>query len=353
MMIEVTQEDGNNYCRILTLLGMEEEGDAVAEVERLIALRDGAASQQGGRDVYIQQLENELKNALQSLLAAAQAPAATEPSDEVERIVRLRANRTRRVYIAGPMTGLPGFNFAAFNTKAAELRAEGWHVENPAEHGLIDGAERSDYLRWDISRIATCGAIYLLPGWEASKGAALEVHIGKALGVEFLGDEQVADSWEARHQRDVAAQAAHEEWWESRDMDKEFDLTTKNQSNASWCEATRRAALFAPPPVPQSGPVARTRLTDEQIRELCSQQPNSAAESIWFAGFRAALAATPTLEPVKEGVGLSDEQIEALAHRMAWRYKKSSDPHHSDTFTFNLTTLVQFARALAAVQGTT
>jgi hypothetical protein len=33
----VTQEDANNYCRILSLLGMEEEGDPVAEVERLLS----------------------------------------------------------------------------------------------------------------------------------------------------------------------------------------------------------------------------------------------------------------------------------------------------------------------------
>jgi hypothetical protein len=36
-MVQVTQEDANNYCRILTALGMEEEGDPVAEVERLRA----------------------------------------------------------------------------------------------------------------------------------------------------------------------------------------------------------------------------------------------------------------------------------------------------------------------------
>ena len=34
-MVEVTQEDANNYCRVLTALGMEEEGDPVAEIERL------------------------------------------------------------------------------------------------------------------------------------------------------------------------------------------------------------------------------------------------------------------------------------------------------------------------------
>lgn len=41
-MVEVTQEDANNYCRVLTALGMEEEGDPVAEIERLRASLDDA-----------------------------------------------------------------------------------------------------------------------------------------------------------------------------------------------------------------------------------------------------------------------------------------------------------------------
>lgn len=34
-MIEVPATEANNYSRILTLLGMEEEGDPVAEIERM------------------------------------------------------------------------------------------------------------------------------------------------------------------------------------------------------------------------------------------------------------------------------------------------------------------------------
>lgn len=45
----------------------------------------------------------------------------------------------------------------------------------------------------------------------------------------------------------------------------------------------------------------------------------------------------------------SDETLE-LAHREAWRYKKSSDPHHSDTYTFNSSTLLEFARKLLAAE---
>ena len=40
-MALVTKEDGENYCRILSMLGMEEEGSPVSGIERLIMLRDG------------------------------------------------------------------------------------------------------------------------------------------------------------------------------------------------------------------------------------------------------------------------------------------------------------------------
>ena len=40
--VSVCKTDANNYCRILTALGMEEEGDPVAEVERLITERMSA-----------------------------------------------------------------------------------------------------------------------------------------------------------------------------------------------------------------------------------------------------------------------------------------------------------------------
>lgn len=97
----------------------------------------------------------------------------------------LKSTRVGRVYIAGPMTGLPDLNFPAFNALAAELRAQGLHVENPAEHGVVEGATWADYMHFDLTRIATCEAVHLLPGWSKSKGARLEVRIAVDLGMEL------------------------------------------------------------------------------------------------------------------------------------------------------------------------
>ncbi|UFQ02213.1 DUF4406 domain-containing protein [Pseudomonas fitomaticsae] len=100
--------------------------------------------------------------------------------------VTLADTRTNRLYLAGPMTGFEDFNFPAFNKMAAELRAQGYVVENPAEHGVVDGADWADYMAYDLTRLGLCGQVAVLPGWENSKGARLEVHIARELGMPVV-----------------------------------------------------------------------------------------------------------------------------------------------------------------------
>ena len=97
--------------------------------------------------------------------------------------VLLPAARAGRVYLSGPMSGYPDFNFPAFHAAAAVLRAGGAVVVNPAEHGLVDCATWGDYVRADIAQLSVCESIALMPGWSQSRGAVLEVHIALALGM--------------------------------------------------------------------------------------------------------------------------------------------------------------------------
>ena len=92
----------------------------------------------------------------------------------------------KTIYISGPMTGLPEFNFPAFHAAAKRLRADGNEVRNPAEVGEEPGLQWEDYMRKDLRLLCDCDAIYLLPGWEKSKGAHLELHIAHRLGMEVL-----------------------------------------------------------------------------------------------------------------------------------------------------------------------
>lgn len=88
-----------------------------------------------------------------------------------------------RIYLAGPMTGLPELNFPAFHAEAARLRKLGYDVVNPAEINLDTGAKWEDCMRLDIRELITCGGLALLPGWHNSRGAALERKIADGLGM--------------------------------------------------------------------------------------------------------------------------------------------------------------------------
>lgn len=87
------------------------------------------------------------------------------------------------IYISGPMSNLPDFNRPRFNSEAALLRAQGFTVVNPAESALPEGSSWRGHMREDIRALVDCDRIHLLPGWERSRGAMLELKIAHALGM--------------------------------------------------------------------------------------------------------------------------------------------------------------------------
>ncbi len=111
---------------------------------------------------------------------------------EDARIVRVLAEEKPAdtedaVYLSGPMTGLPDFNRPAFHAAAAALREQGHVVINPAEVDLGPDATWSDYMRIHLAEIARrVTQVFVLPGWEGSRGAQLEVHVARALGLPVV-----------------------------------------------------------------------------------------------------------------------------------------------------------------------
>jgi len=96
-----------------------------------------------------------------------------------------------KVYIAGPMTGLKNYNREAFEAREKIIRAHGADVFNPATSKMSARCEAGEVsyeeiLRYDISELLKCNAIFMLDGWEDSKGAKLEHDIAEALGFVFL-----------------------------------------------------------------------------------------------------------------------------------------------------------------------
>lgn len=91
-----------------------------------------------------------------------------------------------RLYLAGPMSGLPDLNFPAFHAEAARLRGLGHVVINPAEINADPSAEWAACMRADIAQLVTCDGIALLEGWQRSRGATLEHHIASAIGMRVI-----------------------------------------------------------------------------------------------------------------------------------------------------------------------
>lgn len=116
------------------------------------------------------------------------------------RIYRLRwevrGGGDAKCYISGPMTGLPYFNFPAFEKAAEYLRAAGWAVYSPRENDLEAGIEPNpegklteggplykDLMKRDLWQVCDSDAIFVMPGWEWSEGARLEVDVAHRVRV--------------------------------------------------------------------------------------------------------------------------------------------------------------------------
>ena len=86
----------------------------------------------------------------------------------------------KTIYIAGPMAGMPNNNFPAFHAAADKLRADGWLPVNPVYYSAVFGKEPTGKLldaccESERAAIPHLDAIYLLKGWNKSKGARREL----------------------------------------------------------------------------------------------------------------------------------------------------------------------------------
>lgn len=93
-----------------------------------------------------------------------------------------------KVYIAGPMTGLPQFNRPAFLQAAINLSFEKHVPLNPAI--LPDGLTEADYMAVGLTMLQRADAIYLLTGWQNSAGARAEHALALKLGLEVIEQKE-------------------------------------------------------------------------------------------------------------------------------------------------------------------
>ena len=113
-----------------------------------------------------------------------------------------------RIYVSGKMTGVPDHNRTAFDAAAKRLREQGHFVINPHDLTPIFGTAEeiteafvaaytiNEYMpearlaravmSADLAAVRSCDAIYLLRGWETSRGAKRELAEAIAHGLTIM-----------------------------------------------------------------------------------------------------------------------------------------------------------------------
>jgi nucleoside 2-deoxyribosyltransferase len=155
-----------------------------------------------------------------------------------------------KVYLAGPMSGIPYFNYPLFDEVAASLRKQSFEVSSPADNnrvlypdiesspGFDEGkgeeidtpegaARRYAIMHDDIQSVLAGDAIVMLPGWEKSVGSTIERRVAETCGKKvYLA---------------ILTEAGDDWWLIQDDVQVRFppDLTTRTLTRAFESGAIR------------------------------------------------------------------------------------------------------------------
>ena len=107
-----------------------------------------------------------------------------------------------RIYICGPITGMPDHNRQAFNEAANRLNsADTVRAVNPhticaditAEFRGTPEELWQACMKKDIAELLTCDAVALLPGFSNSRGAMIECSIAENIGIQVYNIQHFYD----------------------------------------------------------------------------------------------------------------------------------------------------------------
>ena len=93
-------------------------------------------------------------------------------------------NKKCRIYISGPISGTKDY-VERFGKAGLKLMIEGYNVINPAcIAAVIPHLTYEEYMKLDLKLMDMCEAVYMLKGWQESKGANREY--GYALAKDMI-----------------------------------------------------------------------------------------------------------------------------------------------------------------------
>lgn len=109
----------------------------------------------------------------------------------------------KRIYISGPMTGIPDNNFPAFFAMEERIRAAGDLPVNPARFPVQPTYDDTIRLDLEVIAMAADGAVFLR-GWEHSKGANIEMDLIRSIGIPVMFEEQMTTDSDVSDLSDVS-----------------------------------------------------------------------------------------------------------------------------------------------------
>lgn len=92
-----------------------------------------------------------------------------------------------RVYISGGITGVSDYK-EHFEYAEKKLKEKGYEVVNPAKINALlpTSCEYEDYMKMSICELSLCDTIYMLKGYQTSKGALRELEYAKEHDYKIL-----------------------------------------------------------------------------------------------------------------------------------------------------------------------
>jgi len=100
-----------------------------------------------------------------------------------KKLKKTKAKKKIKVYVSGQMTGMPDLNRAAFNEAEEKLIKRGFAVYNPVNFGNEKTDSREELMKKDFELILGSDMVVVLPDWENSWGAVLEVTFAREIGL--------------------------------------------------------------------------------------------------------------------------------------------------------------------------
>lgn len=92
-----------------------------------------------------------------------------------------------RVYLSGPITGVADY-MQRFDKAERKLLDAGYTVVNPAmvNSMLPEDTTYNEYMMMSFCMMDMCDAIYMMDGWQDSRGANMELRRAKELGLDII-----------------------------------------------------------------------------------------------------------------------------------------------------------------------